>query len=344
MSRLELTREQVLAHRRRVQALDERIPMSAGSLRVAGWAGLQDSMPRAAVLSIHARVLATEPSTWEDPSLVQLWGPRFGAYVVAREDLPYFSLGRFPDDAKGRHRATDLAARLHAFLDGRTMSDGQAGDGMGINANSLRYAATTGTVLIRWAGARAPTVWTVPPPDIDPLTARLELARRYLHWFGPTTATAFRRWAGIGTGEAVRAFDALADSLIPTRTPIGDGSMLVADEASFLAQSGTSGGPGGTPSARLLPSGDAYFLLHGIDRELVVPDAQRRNQLWTPRVWPGAVLVDGDIVGVWRRDGAKVSVDTWRQLTPQERTAVEAEAASLPLPDLATDVRVTWDR
>jgi hypothetical protein len=318
--------------------------MRAESLRVAAWAGLQDSMPRAAVLAIHARVSGTEPSTWEDPSLVQLWGPRFGAYVVAREDLAYFSLGRFPDDAKGRHRATDLAARLHAFLDGRTMSYGEAGDGMGINANSLRYAATTGTVLIRWAGARAPTVWTVPPPDIDPLTARLELARRYLHWFGPTTPAALRRWAGIGAGEARRAFEALTDSLIPTRTPIGDGSILAADEASFRAPAGTLGGRGGVPSARLLPSGDAYFLLHGIDRELVVPDAQRRNELWTPRVWPGAVLVDGDIVGVWRRDGAKVSVDTWRQLRPAERAAVEAEAASLPLPDLANAVRVTWNR
>jgi Winged helix DNA-binding domain len=341
-SRLELTREQVLGHRRRVQALDARLPMSPESLRVAAWAGLQDSMPRAALLSIHARVAGTEPSTWEDPSLVQLWGPRFGAYVVARDDVPYFSLGRLPDDATGRHRATDLAQRLHAFLDGRAMSYGAAGDGMGVNPNALRYAATTGTVLIRWAGARAPTVWTVPPPDIDPMAARLELARRYLHVFGPTTLEAFRRWAGIGTGEARRAFDALADSVVPVRSPIGDGSILASDESSFRAPTGSSAGTRGAPSARLLPSGDAYFLLHSVDRELLVPDPRRRNELWTPRVWPGAVLLDGDIVGVWRRDGANVTIDSWRGLTPVERVAVEAEAASLPLPDLGTDVRVRW--
>jgi hypothetical protein len=41
------------------------------------------------------------------------------------------------------------------------------------------YAATTGTVLIRWDGARRPTVWSVPPPEADPREARLELARRY---------------------------------------------------------------------------------------------------------------------------------------------------------------------
>ena len=73
-------------------------------------------MPRAALLSIHARVEGTEPSTWEDPSLVQLWGPRYHAYVVAARDLAVFSLGRLPDDAGSRQVAEDLAARLLTHL------------------------------------------------------------------------------------------------------------------------------------------------------------------------------------------------------------------------------------
>ena len=55
-SRLGLTRQQILAFRRRVGGLDERLPKSSKSLRQAAWAGLQDSMPRAALLSLHARV------------------------------------------------------------------------------------------------------------------------------------------------------------------------------------------------------------------------------------------------------------------------------------------------
>jgi hypothetical protein len=55
-SRLELTRSQIRAFRRHVGALDERLPPGSRSLRPAAWAGLQDSMPRAALLSIHARV------------------------------------------------------------------------------------------------------------------------------------------------------------------------------------------------------------------------------------------------------------------------------------------------
>ena len=175
MTEIVLTPAQVLAFRRRVGALDRRLPRSSASLRRAAWAGLQDSMPRAAVLSIHARVEETGPTAWDDPALVQTWGPRFSAYVVPARDLAVFTLGRFPADAAGARRAEDTAARLHAFLDGRTMTYGDAGRAMGVNPNALRYAAQTGTVLIRWEGARQPTLWTVPPPDVAIDDARLEL-------------------------------------------------------------------------------------------------------------------------------------------------------------------------
>jgi hypothetical protein len=75
-SPLEVTRAQILGFRRSVGALDRRLAPGARSVRRAAWAGLQDSMPRAALLSIHARVDGTQPTTWEDPSLVQTWGPR----------------------------------------------------------------------------------------------------------------------------------------------------------------------------------------------------------------------------------------------------------------------------
>lgn len=307
--RLDLTRAQILVHRRNVGALDERLPSGPDSLRRAAWAGLQDSMPRAALLSIHARVEGTEPATWADPALVQLWGPRFSAYVVAARDRAVFSLGRLPDEIAGRRVAEELAARLDAFLNGRTMIYGEAGRGLGEHPNRLRYAAPTGRVLIRWEGARQPTIWTVPPPAVDPRDAQVELARRYLRFFGPATADAFSKWAGIAPLSGRAAFDALAGSLTPVRTPIGEAWILSEDEPTFRAR-------GRHPaSARLLPSGDAFFLLQGADRELLVPDAVRRRELWAPRVWPGAVLVSGDVVGTWRRAGALVSIQPWRRLS-----------------------------
>ncbi|MBW3667438.1 MAG: winged helix DNA-binding domain-containing protein [Actinobacteria bacterium] len=334
--RLDLTRPQILAFRRRVGALHERLPPGRRSLRRAAWAGLQDSTPRAALLSIHARVEGTEATTWEHASLVQLWGPRFSAYVVAARDLGVFSLGRLPDDARRRGLAEDLADRLAALLGGARMTYGEAGRALGEHPNQLRYAAPTGRVLIRWDGARQPIVWTVPPPEVDSLEARLELGRRHLHVFGPTTPEAFVQWAGIPPRQGIAAFDALRGSLTPVRTPVGEAWILTRDEPAFRAA------PGAEAPARLLPSGDPYFLLQGVDRELLVPAADRRRALWTPRVWPGAVLVEGEIVGTWRRSGDQVTIQSWRTLTGQERDVVEAEAASLPLPGVA-HVMVRWN-
>ena len=265
-----------------------------------------------------------------------MWGPRFSAYVVPARDLAVFTLGRLPYDAARRKSFEDLAARLDAFLDGRTMTYGEAGRGMGVHPNSLRYAAPAGRVLIRWEGARQPTIWTVPAPDVDPDEARLELARRYLHVFGPGTAVGFGHWAGIRPASVRATFDARVGSLTAVRTPVGDAWILPRDEPAFRA-------PGGPAApARLLPSGDAYFLLQGADRELLVPDARRRSEVWTPRVWPGAVLVEGDIVGTWRRAQADVTIATWRRLSRAEREAVEAEAASLPLSGIRQPIRVRW--
>ena len=259
-------------------------------------------------------------------SLVQIWGPRFSAYVVAARDRAAFSLGRMPDDAKGRGEAEGLAARLRAHLGDEAMAYGDAGRALGEPPNRLRYAAPTGTLLIRWDGARQPTVWTVPPPEVDPRDARLELARRFVHVFGPTTAEAFAPWAGISARAGVAAFDALRGSLSPARTPIGDAWILTRDEPMFRSA------PGAVAPARLLPSGDAFFLLQGADRELLVPDPGRRAELWTPRVWPGALLVEGEVAGTWRRADRTVTIRAWARLSNAARDAVETEAASLPLP------------
>jgi hypothetical protein len=223
-------------------------------------------MPRAALLSIHARVEGTRPSTWEDPSLVQLWGPRFNVFVVAARDLAVFSLGTLPDDVNGRRRST--RAR---------------------HASSSRAATCTAT----------------------------DRPHRPRH------------------GAA--AFQALGRSLTPVHTPVGERWILTPDEPTFRAA------PGPVAPARLLPSGDAHLLLQGADRELLVPDPDHRGLLWTPRVWPGGLLIDGEIVGTWRRADQTITIQPWRRLSPAERDAVAAEAASLPLPGIPRTDRLRFN-
>ena len=294
-------------------------------------------MPRAALLSLHARVAGVEPSTWEHPSLAQLWGPRFNTYVVPKRDFALFSLSRLPESGKTRLRAEQLAEQLRVQLDGARMTDNEAGAALGVHPNALRYAAMTGTVAIRWEGARAPTVWTVAPPGIAPADACRELARRYLHVFGPTTVDGFERWAGISRGPAAAAFASLEASLLPVRSPLGDEWLLAEDEPAMRAAE-TAPAP-----ARLLPSGDAYFLLHGAERGLLVPRAGDRALLWTSRVWPGALLVEGEIRGTWRRAKHIVRIETWSRLSRGARSAVEAEAGGLPLPGVDRPIDVVWE-
>ena len=350
---LVLTREQILAHRLHATGLDRRRPLTPAALSAAAAPGLTDSTPRAALHSLHARLTGVGPDTWEAPPLVQVWGPRYSTYVVAREDVPVFTLGCLPDEPAARRRALTLADRLADFLGPDRRDAGDAARALGLHPSALRYAAPTGRFLIRWDGARRPLVWQVPAPDVDPHTARLEMARRHL-LLGPATPGSFAAWAGLRPPAAHAAFAALAAETLPVTTPLGDARILAADEASIrpsdaAASPGpTASGPASpgtgtpTPAVRLLPSGDAHHLLQGADRALLVPDAARRAEVWTPRVWPGAVLVDGEIVGTWRRAEHAVTVTTWEAPSPAERAAIEAEALTLPVPGLPRPVTVTW--
>ena len=331
---LKVTRRQILAFRRRTGALDERLPKAKRSLQRAAWAGLQDSMPRAALLSIHARVEGATHVSWEEPPLVQVWGPRYQVYVVAAPDLPLFTYARLPDSGRTREAAERTVELLDAALAGGRMRDRDAGMAMGNIGNSLRYATLTGRVAIRWEGARAPHVWIVPPPTLTVRDARSELARRYLHVYGPSTAAAFSRWAGIGLKEATQTFVDLAGELLA----VNDAHLLAADEEAMREP------PAPAAPARLLPSGDSYWLhTTAHERALLVPHEKQRNELWTPRVWPGALLVDGEIVGTWRRAKRVLTIDTWKKLSAGARDAVVAEAETLPLPDPGEGMAVHWN-
>ena len=59
-------------------------------------------------------------------------------------------------------------------------------------------------------------------------------------------------------------------------------------------------------------------------------------------MWPGALLVAGEIVGTWRRAQRTMTIQAWRKLSRAAREAVVAEAESLPLPDPGEGMVVDW--
>ena len=83
-----------------------------------------------------------------------------------------FTLGRLPDAAKARRRAEETAASLHAHLGGERRSYAEAGECARGRSERAALRDDHGRVVIRWDGARRPTVWTVPAPACDPPEAR----------------------------------------------------------------------------------------------------------------------------------------------------------------------------
>ncbi len=256
---LTLNRSQIPASAAR-PALDARLPMSAVSLRRAAWAGLQDSAPRAALLSIHARVRGTTSSSWEHASLVQLWGPRFSDYVVAAKDLAVFSFPRPPASARGERRGRTTPRRGCTRVSGRTaLAAVRAGRAMGAPANSLRPTRPR----------RAPCCCAGTAPCSRSCGRRRRASDRAVAGASGTGAPLPAR---VRTGDAggVCALGRISED--PRRSPPSAGDWRPSRcrcARRCGARVDPGGGRTGIPGhgglcgagARLLPRGDSYFLL-----------------------------------------------------------------------------------
>src|SRR2546422_976062 len=71
---------------------------------------------------------------------------------------------------------------------------------------------------------------------------------------------------------------------------------------------------------------------------LRVPQPRFRSELWPKSVWPGALLVNGELVGTWRRHLGRVTVRAWRPLEPEVTEAVEDEVSSMPIESATKEV------
>jgi hypothetical protein len=320
--------------------LDQKLP--AGSFARAVWGGLQDSIPRSGVLSLHARVEDTQPDSWEDPSVAQVWF-RGSDYIVPRSDAGIFTLGSSTRDRERCRQLDNLADKIHRVTRGRTMTVREVVDELRLaHPTHIREVTLTGRVHIRW---NASQIWIIPVdrPEIDAEDARRELARRHIHWFGPTTVARLARWAGVEARDAARTWTSIEDELEAVEVNGPDGVaerrfVLGTDVDALLAAEPIAG-------VRLLPYDDAYTKL---DRELLVPDPALRARVLpvvgqsTLGHTPGAILVDGEIVGSWQRQQRKVTIHPWSKLSTSIRDAIEAEAQTFPIAG-SSKVSVAWD-
>jgi len=330
-------REQVLRYRARASHLDEKLP--PGSFAQAAWGGLQDSVPRAGVISLHARVRDTKPDSWADPSVVQIWFRGGTDYIVPRKDVGIFTLGAYPRDRDRGVEAEKLADEIHRVVEGQTLKVGEVADLLrpGLPTHP-RASAVTGRVHIRWD---ASNIWLVPVerPDIDVEDARRELARRFLHWFGPATKQGFARWAGVQPRDATATWKEIERELVPVEVDGASGEsrcMLAADIDALERAEPIAG-------VRLLPFDDPFTKY---DDALLLRDETRRARA-LPRGYsrgfiPGAILVDGEIVGVWQRQQRRVRLHPSEMLPARVGEAIEQEALAFPIA-AKTPASVSWE-
>jgi len=304
----------------------------------AAWGGLQDSAPRAGLLSLHARIEGVGPAEWEHSDLIQIWHRR-ADYIVPAADFGIFTLGALPRDqsvVEALERVADAGlTRLHR---GEALpGDGTGPSDAGGEALMLRWAQVTGRFRIRWDASRT-TLHPVEVPAIDIEAARLELARRFLGWYGPASAMQFAKWAGVAAEDARTTWNALTSELIAVNLGGRERFTLAADERAVRQAPPARG-------VRFLPASDPYLYLDSESlsdwaREESVFDALRTHH--SSRLvnsLTGRITVDGAIVGGWGRVQHRLTVVFFTTLPAPEKERVMAEAADMKLPigrDIAT--------
>jgi hypothetical protein len=184
-------------------------------------------------------------------------------------------------------------------------------------------------VRIRWDGSRTKW-WIFDPPADNPEFARLELARRFLRSLAPSTPEEFAWWSGVALPDARQTFRTLEKELVEVDVEGRKSWVLKSDR---LAVERTAS----VATVRLLPPGDPY--LAAGDRKLLLPETRFRSELWPKSVWPGALLVYGELAGTWRRQAGWVTIRPWRRLKSEIREVVEREVDAMPIESTKKGIR-----
>jgi hypothetical protein len=371
---IDVDRERVMAYRIAVQGLAGRSDDRPADLPVLDL-GVQEYTPDSTRVALAARTGAD----LEDDRLVTVWAARGAPHLHRRDDLPGLVEQLWPvgdDDAAARIKsgqiphAAPLGVRAftvtaEAF---REVLTGPTPRGEASTEVSRRVPAEL-TYECRSCGARhiAGNVWQHaglaggvevlsrgrdamlgPLPDAPAIPAAnrgvTRLIETYLRFLGPAGPGEVARYLGTTTAviKAVWPSEGLTEvrvegrrAWLPSGLPSAAGSP---SSGARLLESVPA--PRGV---RWLPPMDP--LLQARDRDLLVPGKEHQKAVWRILGNPGALLVDGEIVGVWRarmagRKQVGLTVTTFGKLTGAQITRVEEEASQVARARGATEARV----
>ena len=363
---MEVGRGKVMAYRLAALGLAERGDDRPGDLPVLDL-GVQEYTPGSARVALAARTTAE----LEDDRLLTVWAARGAPHLHRRRDLKALvkalwpvsdadaalriKSAQIPDAGKLGTRAFTLTARAFREVVRSSMPRGEvstqvtrlvpaelAYDCRGCGArhiagNVWQHAGLAGGVEVESRGRDA-TLGPIrdAPPQPTENEGIAALITTYLRLLGPATPMEVGKYLGSSTAEMKKVWPGdLAEVRVDGRTawlPAGSLAALAAAEP--------------TPGVRLVPAMDP--LLQARDRDLLVPERARQKEIWRLLGNPGALVLGGEIAGVWRAKMAgkkrvDLTVTPFGTLTAKARKAVERESAVVARARGAAEATVTFD-
>jgi len=155
-------------------------------------------------------------------------------------------------------------------------------------------------------------------PRLERDEALAELARRYFRSRGPATVADFKWWSGLAPADARAGLDAVRSELASS---VVDGRVFWhSNDAAARARS---------PAAFLLPAFDEYLIAYR-DRDAVLDPKHVKRLNAGGGMLGTCVVVDGRVIGTWRRTLARATVaiglDLFEAPVPRARQAITAAA------------------
>ncbi|HNW03923.1 MAG TPA: winged helix DNA-binding domain-containing protein [Oscillospiraceae bacterium] len=134
-----------------------------------------------------------------------------------------------------------------------------------------------------------------------------KLARKYLHCFGPASVDGFADWLGCSPAQANRMWQTVTEEIEPVGLSGKERYILSVDKEPLFSP------PQAERSVHLLGGHDPYLGLQ--DRDVILDNKARQKQIWQTVSNPGAVLWQGEIVGMWKSEkkakGLEIEVSLW---------------------------------
>lgn len=165
---------------------------------------------------------------------------------------------------------------------------------------------------------RAPNARPPMPRD----EALAEAALRYSRSRGPATDVDFAWWIGLSLTDARAGLAAVRDHLVTEEVEV-DGKRVT------MWRGRTSTAPMKAPDAYLLPAFDEYLVAYKDRADMLDPEHVRHHNAGGGLLAPTVVL-DGRVVGTWRRalarDAVEVVATLFAPVTKTQQAAIEGAA------------------